>query len=138
MSKNSNRLKSLIKWDNLKDYFTLKELMALNPDMKEITMRVRVNKLVKSGDLVVIGSKMLSIGRPQLVFVRGESMSDIVISKAEAAGVVIENKAHLVEVMRVNKSSTALPDVSVSLPVNNTSIIGSIVPSAKDVVATGN
>ena len=56
-----------VTWPN-GSIFTLKELFALNRDLYEITLRVRVTKQIAMGKIVEIGNKTGGKGRPEKLF----------------------------------------------------------------------
>ena len=48
--------------------FTIQELNAVNPNFKEITLRVRVNKKREAGEIVEIAHVSGEQGRPRKIF----------------------------------------------------------------------
>lgn len=63
-----NKTNLVMKWPDLGKLFTIKDLMAINPDFIEITLRVRLdNAIKKSKTVAVIGYKNVGKGRPTMV-----------------------------------------------------------------------
>ncbi len=63
-----NKTNLVVKWPTHGSYFTFEELVALNPDFKEITLRVRLEKSMKTDKIVsLIGTKNVGKGRPVMV-----------------------------------------------------------------------
>lgn len=71
MSKNKTERKNKtnlnVEWPKT-PFFTIEELWVLNPEFKNITLRVRVNKYRESGTVIEIGHLTGGQGRPKKVF----------------------------------------------------------------------
>lgn len=72
MSKNKtdrkNKTNLVLNWPAHGNLFTIKDLLAANPEFKEITLRVRVDKAVKKENVVVVvGYKNVGKGRPTMI-----------------------------------------------------------------------
>jgi hypothetical protein len=83
--------------------FTIKELNELNPDIVTISLRDKVKKAIKRGELNVIGVLPNGKGRPTLVHVFG-SITKSVIDEAKSKGVHL-NRELLVEMVNINSSA---------------------------------
>jgi hypothetical protein len=83
--------------------FTIKELNELNPDIVTISLRDKVKKAIKRGELNVIGVLPNGKGRPTLVHVFG-SITKFVIDEAKSKGVHL-NRELLVEMVNINSSA---------------------------------
>ena len=83
--------------------FTIKELNELNPDIVTISLRDKVKKAIKRGELNVIGVLPNGKGRPTLVHVFG-SITKSVIDDAKNKGVHL-NRELLVEMVNINSSA---------------------------------
>jgi hypothetical protein len=83
--------------------FTIKELNELNPDIVTISLRDKVKKAIKRGELNVIGVLPNGKGRPTLVHVFG-SITKSVIDEAKSKGVHL-NRELLVEMVNINSST---------------------------------
>jgi len=90
-----NKTKQVIIWPSNDDYFTIKNLITLNPHMitssgSDITLRVRLNKAICDDGLVgVIGHKNCGKGRPELVFAM-KPIKQIAADKAKLDGIMID------------------------------------------------
>lgn len=82
--------------------FTIKELNELNPDIVTISLRDKVKKAIKRGELNVIGVLPNGKGRPTLVHVFG-SITKAVIDEAKSKGVHL-NRELLVEMVNINST----------------------------------
>lgn len=82
--------------------FTIKELNELNPDIVTISLRDKVKKAIKRGELNVIGVLPNGKGRPTLVHVFG-SITKAVIDEAKNKGVHL-NRELLVEMVNINST----------------------------------
>ena len=80
-----------VNWPNENKYWTIKELHQLNPQFgPEITLRVRLNKARMAKTVVIIGDKMNSHGRPEMVCVvcqKDGKAKPSTIAAAKAAGI---------------------------------------------------
>ena len=83
--------------------FTIKELNELNPDIVTISLRDKVKKAIKRGELNVIGVLPNGKGRPTLVHVFG-SITKSIIDEAKSKGVHL-NREFLVEMVNINSST---------------------------------
>ena len=83
--------------------FTIKELNELNPDIVTISLRDKVKKAIKRGELNVIGVLPNGKGRPTLVHVFG-SITKSIIDEAKSKGVHL-NRELLVEMVNINSSA---------------------------------
>jgi hypothetical protein len=83
--------------------FTIKELNELNPDIVTISLRDKVKKAIKRGELNVIGVLPNGKGRPTLVHVFG-SITKSILDEAKSKGVHL-NRELLVEMVNINSST---------------------------------
>jgi hypothetical protein len=125
-----NKTKQVITWPKHDEYFTIKQLVALNPHMltnankpSDITIRVRLKKAI-DGDgmpkmVAEIGSKNTGLGRPIKAFAM-MPVSPIVLKKAENDG-IMPVSANLTPVIQVTSTTPAVsqtPVVAVTNIVN--------------------
>lgn len=105
-----NKTKQVISWPPHEEYFTIDSLVERNPHMltssgSDITLRVRLNKVIGEEDLVsVIGQKNRGKGRPQLVFAM-RPIKQSVISKAKSDGITLD-MPRIIPVMEVSTTQT--------------------------------
>lgn len=81
-----NNINMKLNWPERETLFTIKDLLALNPDFKEITLRVRVSNALGDKSVVLIGHKNQGKGRPTNIL----SMSPVTqefCDKAYATGI---------------------------------------------------
>lgn len=62
-----NKTNLVVTWPTT-PFFTLDDVFALQPDAKEITLRVRLSKEIEKGKAAEIGCKTGGQGRPKKVF----------------------------------------------------------------------
>ncbi len=102
-------------------YFTIKDLVRLNPKFIEITLRVRLaNAIDPEGKVVEIGSIPGGHGRPPKIFAM-TPVTQKTLNTAKEAGINLVDNAEqkLVNVVSVTKptaSTTSVTPVSVSSP----------------------
>ncbi len=91
-------------------YFTIRDLFALNKDIVEITLRVKVSKSIEEGDVAEIGCIPGGKGRPQKVYSMFP-ISNNTLAVAKTNGIIlIDNINSLivsVPVSSVNKVDAA-------------------------------
>ena len=96
-----NNTNLTVVWPDTTAYFTIKDLLAMNPDFVEITLRVRLKKAIDELKTVgVIGTTNPGKGRPSLVFAM-RPVLQTVLDSAKAAGVQLDDQTKLVNVMTV-------------------------------------
>lgn len=83
--------------------FTIKELQELNPEIITISLRDKVKKAIKNGNINVIGVLHNGKGRPTLVHVFGK-ISKSVIDFAKEKGVQL-NKEYTVDIVNINSTN---------------------------------
>lgn len=83
--------------------FTIKELQELNPEIITISLRDKVKKAIKNGNINVIGVLHNGKGRPTLVHVFGK-ISQSVIDFAKEKGVQL-NKEYTVDIVNINSTN---------------------------------
>jgi len=117
-----NKTKQTVLWPSHDEYFTIADLVALNPNMltsapkpSDITLRVRLNKAITEEpyEVAVIGQKNCGKGRPKLIFAM-RPVKQSAIDKAKADGISIDSNK-LITVMQIS-TQTSTPVVT---PVTN-------------------
>jgi hypothetical protein len=111
--KNQTRLQ--VNWPSEDQYWTVKDLLKQNPQFKEITLRVRLAKAIAEQNVAVIGDKMNSHGRPEMVCAfrqkKDKTVKESVVKAAEAAGIRI-SKISPVVVANINPQPATIPVIS--------------------------
>ena len=118
-----NKTNQVISWPSNDEYFTINDLVRLNPHMltgaakpSDITLRVRLAKAVKDDNLVSpIGQKNCGKGRPKVIYAM-RPVKSIVIEKATADGISLD-MPKIMTVMEITPQPTP------------TTIITNIVPN---------
>ena len=100
-----NRTNLVVEWPKT-PFFTLEDVFALQPDAKEITLRVRLTKEIEKGKAAEIGWKTGEQGRPKKVF----AFTPVSQSTLEAAR---QQNITLVDQIRLQKLAS-VPVVSSS------------------------
>ena len=80
-----NKTKTQLKL--MASHFTIAQLMVENPDMKEITLRVKLKKFVDDGVVSELGTLHMAKDRPKLVF-SVAPVSKQTVESAKNAGVM--------------------------------------------------
>lgn len=94
--------------------YTITELCSSNPEFVEITLRVRLKKLVSEGKVMELGTIHMAKGRPKLVCATSP-VSDSTMKAAVDAGVMF-NEKHNIPLINIKDSAPTTP-ISVTLPV---------------------
>lgn len=88
-----NRTNLVVKWPTT-PYFTIKELLKVNSDFKEITLRVRLTKFIETNEVVEIGNKSGAQGRPEKVFAK-TPVSDSILKEADSNHIVLKDRSKI-------------------------------------------
>jgi len=109
-----NKTKQVINWPSNDVYFTIKDLVVLNPHMltladkpSDITLRVRLKKAIdETKQVAEIGTKNAGKGRPEKIFgMRPVQQSVLDLAKADKMQIFAETQ--LISVMEItNKTPT--------------------------------
>jgi hypothetical protein len=124
-----NKTNQNINWPSHGSLFTIKELLEQhNPDFKEITLRVRIDKAIKKDKLVsVIGYKNVGKGRPTMMLTMNPVSQDL-LDKAYADGIQPPEVKPLVTVMDVTATTTSVVEPStasiIDIPINDSVSLG--------------
>jgi hypothetical protein len=105
-----NKTKTQLKL--MESHFTITQLMVENPDMKEITLRVKLKKFVDNGIVSELGTINMAKGRPKLVF-SVAPVSKQTVESAKNAGVMF-SESMSVKILDIKDSS-----VTVSKPAHS-------------------
>lgn len=86
-----NKTNLVIAWPSENEFWTVKQLMSRNKQFVPITLRVRLsNAINKHNTVAVIGDKMNSHGRPEMVLAmrnKDGKVNPAVIEAAKKAGI---------------------------------------------------
>lgn len=88
-------------------HFTITQLMSENIDMKEITLRVKLKKLVDDGTVTELGTLHMAKGRPKLVFATAP-LSKQTIESARTEGVLFSESMN-VKILDITDSKIVDP-----------------------------
>lgn len=123
-----NKTNLVVTWPQHGNLFTIKDLLAANPDFVEITLRVRVDKAIKKDNAVaIIGYKNTGKGRPTMIL----SMTPVtqeMLDAAYATGIQPPDTKPVVSVIDVTTPvSTSEPtSVTTDIPIDATVTIPSV------------
>jgi hypothetical protein len=117
-----NKTKQVISWPSNDEYFTINDLVRLNPHMltgaskpSDITIRVRLAKAVKDDNLVSpIGQKNCGKGRPKVIYAM-RPVKQIVIEKATTDGISLD-MPKIMTVMEITPQLTTTPIITNIVP----------------------
>lgn len=117
-----NKTNLVVNWPTHGGHFTINELIALNPEFKTITLRVRVDNAKKEGNVVEIGSKNMGKGRPQLVLAMAPVSKEL-LDKAYNQDKIQPPENSVVNVIDtttpISTTEAPLVDVPLTTPVVN-------------------
>jgi hypothetical protein len=104
-----NKTNQTVVWPTT-PYFTIKDLLSLNPSFIEITLRVRLAKAKdEDGKVAEIGFIHGGKRRPRKVFAM-TPVTQMCLDKAQQDGIqLVENARKLVNVLNVTTPSKAVP-----------------------------
>ena len=114
-----NKMNFSVVWPTT-PYFTIKDLIKLNPKFVEITLRVRLTNAIDEEDrFAEIGFVPGAKGRPQKIFAPTPVTKDV-LDKAEEAGISLVDKARdkFIGVVSVTNITNVPVPVSDSMPVH--------------------
>lgn len=101
--------------------FTIKELQETNPDIITISLRDKVKKAIKNGEVNVIGVLHNGKGRPTLVHVFGK-ITQSIIDFAKNKGVQL-NREYLVDIVNINTNTNTDKVVVVDVDTTKTDTV---------------
>jgi hypothetical protein len=94
-------------------YFTIAELINSNVDCKAITLRVRLKKMVESGEVVELGTKHMPKGRPVLIFAKSP-VSQTVLDAAKKDEVTLHDSLKVLVTTISDPVSTSATNMTVN------------------------
>jgi hypothetical protein len=117
-----NKTNLNVNWPEHGKMFTIKELMASNPEFIEITLRVRVDKAIKKdGTVAIIGYKNTGKGRPTMILAMAP-VTQQMLDDAYATGIQPPEIKPVVSVIDVTtpvsttESTQPTTDVAIDTP----------------------
>jgi hypothetical protein len=121
-----NKTKQVVNWPTNGEYFTIKSLLGSNSEFKQITLRVRLDKAIKSDKSVsVIGYRNNKKGRPEMILAMNP-VSQTLLDKAYNEGIQKpeSDQTNIINVSDVNNTAIPTSDhvhslPSTEIPVNN-------------------
>ena len=117
-----NNTNQTVNYPSHDEYFTIKSMLELNPNMVPITLRVRLqNAVSKEKTVSIIGSKNSGKGRPTLAFSMCP-VSNIAIQKAMKDGITLKTP-FTVPVVQINSESIVQKSETPSVVINETSTV---------------
>jgi hypothetical protein len=123
-----NKTNLIVTWPEHGKLFTIKDLMAANPEFVEITLRVRVDKAIKKDNTVaIVGYKNTGKGRPTMILAMAP-VTQQMIDDAYATGIQPPEIKPVVSVIDVTTPvSTSEPSQSTTdIPVDSTETIPTV------------
>lgn len=131
MSEIKTKKKTLeVMWPSCDEYWTFKDLHQRNPQfVADITLRVRLtNAIEKEKSVAVIGDKMISIGRPQMVLAVRENgkVKQSVIDAAVASGIRLSDSLSSESISPVVVATATTTTENVKEPVESVSLHESV------------
>jgi hypothetical protein len=105
------------------NYFTIKTLLADNPDFKEITLRVRVDRLIKKDkSMCVLGYRNQGKGRPEMILAMTPVTQELLDKAYNQDGIIPVETLPVVKATDVSTTPVSTTDATtVALPVDSIS-----------------
>jgi hypothetical protein len=113
-----NKTNLNVTWPEHGKLFTIKDLMAANPEFVEITLRVRVDKAIKKDNTVaIIGYKNTGKGRPTMMLTMAP-VTQQMLDDAYATGIQPPETKPIVSIIDVSttESNPTTTDVAIDIP----------------------
>jgi hypothetical protein len=123
-----NKTNLVVTWPEHGKLFTIKDLLAANPEFVEITLRVRVDKAIKKERTVaVIGYKNTGKGRPTMMLAMAPITQEF-LDAAYATGIQTPEIKPIVSVIDVTTpvSTSDTPTATTDIPVDATEAIPTV------------
>lgn len=103
-----NRTNLVVTWPTNGGYFEIKELKVCNPEFKDITLRVRLDKAIKKDKIVtVIGSRNSGKGRPTMVMAMAPVTQEL-LEKAYKDGIQPPDSQPLTTMVNITNVTTPI------------------------------
>jgi hypothetical protein len=99
-----NKTNQIVNWPGKDSYFTIKSLISINPDFKEITLRVRLKTEIEEGRIVELGTIHGGHGRPQLALAISPVTQEA-IESAKKSDILLKDCYNTVNVMEITNKS---------------------------------
>lgn len=100
-----NKTNQILSWPSPDTYFTIDNLLEINPDFVEITLRVRLKKAISEENIVaVVGTKNCGKGRPKLALAM-RPVRQTALNSAKDDGILLEEETKLIPFMDVNQTT---------------------------------
>lgn len=123
-----NKTNLVMNWPEHGNLFTIKDLLAANPEFVEITLRVRVDKAIKKENTVaIIGYKNTGKGRPTMIMSMNPVTQEL-LDSAYASGIQPPEIKPIVSVIDVS-APVSTSDVTASttdIPIETTDSIPTV------------
>lgn len=123
-----NKTNLVMNWPEHGKLFTIKDLLAANPEFVEITLRVRVDKAIKKENTVaIIGYKNTGKGRPTMIMAMNPVTQEL-LDSAYASGIQPPEIKPIVSVIDVTTpvSTSDVPTPTTDIPVEATDSIPAV------------
>jgi len=127
-----NNTNQTITWPTTNRHFSIKDLFALNPDMREITLRTKLNEAMAESIVTTIGTKKLELGR-SIKILAMNPITQEVLNAAYADGVAkLEDLTKSLVTMTTKTATTPISTAnnqSVAIPTTNDAPVTPAAPS---------
>lgn len=123
-----NKTNLVMTWPEHGKLFTIKDLLAANPEFVEITLRVRVDKALKKDNTVsIIGYKNTGKGRPTMIMAMNPVTQDM-LDAAYASGIQPPEIKPVVSVIDVTTpiSTSDTPATSTDIPIETADVVPAV------------
>lgn len=134
-----NKTNLIVNWPASGGYFTIKDLLGMNPDFKEITLRVRVDRSIKKDKTVaILGYKNSGKGRPNMILAMHPVTQELLDKAYNQDDIQPTEVRPLINVINVTSISTPVltsENSSIEIPVNSSVSETSVEISSETVTA---
>lgn len=97
-----NKTKMKLNWPTTGNYFTIKDLLVINPDFKPITLRVHVKTALEKDKIAsVIGHRNQGKGRPEMIMAMNPVSQELLDNTYKEDNILPPDSSSMVKVMDV-------------------------------------
>lgn len=109
----NNMTNQVVTWPNADTYFTVESLLGNNSHIKDITLRVKLNKSIEEGTVARLGTIHGGKGRPKVAYAM-TPVTDEALASARSNEVLLEERYSTVNVMNINSNNNVETEVKTS------------------------
>ena len=130
-----NNTNQTITWPTTGGHFAIKDLFTLNPTMKEITLRTKLNEAIAENLVSAIGTKKNDFGRPTKILAMTPITQEL-LNNAYANGIskLEDTKTSLITNTVATTPISTTNNQSVAIPTTHETVSPVVVTTEKNIV----